>query len=107
MTMKIELELHREGNLLLLDSNDIYSYIGETTNADLELAYYVDEWCKYLNYPLLHNDDMKFADATYAKMEGWITGYNFAKKIDAKDENGVVVFRHGKHTITLNKPFKF
>ena len=104
--MKIELELHKDGDLLLLESQDVYKYIGEETEADIMLAQYIDKWCEYLNYPLLHNDDMKFGDTKLSRLEGWITGYNFARKIDVKTENGVVAFRHGKHKITLNKPFK-
>lgn len=104
--MKIELELHKEGNVLLLDSQDIYNYVGENTKADLMLAYYIDKWCEYLNYPFLHNDEMKFGDPEKSRLEGWITGYNFAKNVGIKMEKGVVVLRHGKHTITLNKPFE-
>lgn len=107
MTMKIELKLHQFDQFLLLESADIYDFVGESKNADLELAYYVDMWCQYLNYPFLHSKNLKFADADYAKLEGWITGYNFAKKIDVDDRNGVIAFRFGKHEIVLNKPFEF
>ena len=104
--MKIELELHKDGNLLLLNSQDIYKYIGESSEADIMLAYYIDKWCEYLNYPLLHNDDMKFGDIDLERLESWITGYNYAKKIDVTRKDGVVSFRYGKHSIALSIPFK-
>lgn len=106
IAMKIELELHKDGDLLLLNSQDMYEYIGESSESDVMFAYYIDKWCQYLNYPLLHNDEMMFGDADLARLEGWINGYNYAKKIDARWEKGVVVFRYGKHSITLNKPFR-
>lgn len=105
--MNIVLELHREANMLLLESSDIYSFVGETTKADLELALYVAKWCEYLNYPLLHNNDMKFLDADYTKLEGWLDGYSFAKKIDVDERKDAVRFKFGKHNITLNRPFEF
>ena len=105
--MNIVLELHREANMLLLDSSDIYNFVGESTNADLELALYVDKWCEYLNYPFLHNGDMKFPDADYAKLEGWLDGYSFAKKIDVDESKAFVKFKFGKHNITLHQPFEF
>lgn len=105
--MKIELELHKDGKFLLLESQDIYNFVDEQTTADLQLACYVDKWCEYLNYPFLHNTDMKFGDTEYSRLEGWITGFGYAKGIDVDDRNGVVSFRYGKHTVTLNKPFKF
>ena len=104
--MNIVLDLHREANILLLDSMDIYNFVGEEKNADLELALYVDKWCEYLNYPFLHNKDMKFPDADYSKLEGWIDGYSFAKKIDVDESRSFVKFRFGRHNITLSQPFE-
>jgi hypothetical protein len=105
--MNIVLELHREANMLLLDSADIYNFVGEESNAELELALYVAKWCEYLNYPFLHNRDMRFTDADCAKLEGWIDGYSFAKKIDVDERNDAVRFKFGKHNITLHQPFEF
>ena len=104
--MKITLELHKEGNSLLLNSQDIYEYVGETTDADFVLAYYIDKWCEYLNYPLIHNNEMKFGDPEKTRLEGWLSGFNFAKRVDVKMEGGVVILRYGKHKIILNKPFE-
>ena len=104
--MKIELELHKHDDCLLLDSSDIYSYIGEETEADLMLAYYIDQWCQYLNHPLLTNRELLFGDTEAARLDGWIAGFNMAKKIDVERKNGVVVIHYKKHTIILNKPFQ-
>ena len=105
--MNIVLELHREANMLLLESADIYNFVGEETKAELELALYVAKWCEYLNYPFLHNKDMRFPDSDYAKLEGWIDGYSFAKKIDVDERKDAVRFKFGKHNITLHQPFDF
>lgn len=103
--MKIELELHKVDDALLLESTDIYKYIGEATKQEMMLAYYIDQWCKSLNYPLLHNQEMAFGDPEKAMLDGWIAGYNFAKNIDVSDDQGCVIIHHGKYEITLNKPF--
>ena len=104
--MKIELELHRDGNLLVLDSKDIYKYIGEETKADLDFAYYIDQWCQYLNYSM-YNSETAFGSPQKSLLKGWIDGYNFAKKIEPKYEKGFIVFQHGKYSVTLNEPFEF
>lgn len=104
--MKIELELHKEDDLLLLNSQDIYKYIDESTEEDIRLAYYIDKWCQCLNYPFINNDEMMFGDPFRSGIEGWIAGYNYAKKISVEHKNGVVIIHHKKHTITLNKPFR-
>ena len=105
--MDIVLDLHRDGTLLLLESTDVYNFIGERTNAELELAYLIDEWCKYLNYHIIHNKDMKFGDTEYGRLEGWLNGYNFAKKIDVNRGGGIVSFRFGKYKVELHEPFEF
>ena len=106
--MKIELELHKCGNALLLESQDVYEYIGESTESEIMLAYYIDKWCQYLNYHIsgLHNKEMAFGDTEYEGLCQWITGYNYAKKIDVSHENSAVHIKHGKYKITLNKPFE-
>lgn len=104
--MKITLELHKEGDLLLLNSQDIYKYIGEETEAEIRLAYYIDKWCQSLNYPFINNDEMMFGDPFRTKIDGWIDGYNYAKGIIVEHKGGVVIIHYGKHTITLNKPFR-
>lgn len=103
--MIIEMGLHQDGNLLLLDSQDIYEYVGENTAKELEIAYYIDKWCAYLNYPLLHNDDMKFGDTELSRLEGWIDGYNYAKQIRVEREPGNVKLRYGRYHVVLPVPF--
>jgi hypothetical protein len=107
--MKIELELHRYGNALLLESQDIYNYIGESTDSEIRLAHYIDKWCQYLNYYIsgLHNTEMAFGDTEYEGLRQWIAGYNYAKQIDVSYEKGAVHIKHGKYKITLSKPFEF
>lgn len=48
MKKKILLDLHHEKgtNNLLLDSQDVFNYIGESTKAEMQLFYYLDKWCE-------------------------------------------------------------
>ena len=45
MKKKILLELHKESgtNNLLLDSQDVFKFIGESTNEEMQLFYYIDK----------------------------------------------------------------
>ena len=103
--MTIELKLHKDCQFHTLDANDVYDYIGEHSDKDLELAYYVSMWCEYLNHPLFQNPEYAYADAEYARMGGWLTGYNFAKKITVEEDNLYVKFKFGKHKVILNRPY--
>lgn len=104
--MLIELKLHKDGPFHMLDAMDVYNFIGECTDRELELANYISVWCTYLNHPLFHNPDFAFADADYAQLGGWITGYNFAKKINVEDDNETVRFKWGRHKIVLHRPYE-
>lgn len=107
MKTNVVLELHNDEELhaVVLDSNDIYEYVSERTIEEVELALYVDKWCTYLNYHILNNREMAFGDVDYARLEGWITGYNHAKKIDVRHFTDRVEIKMRKYFIVLKKPF--
>lgn len=108
--MKKEITLglhHKEEYALTLESQDVFKYISEETKSEIELAFYIDKWCQYLNYYIFHNEEIMFGDAEYARLEGWIDGYNYAKSIDVNDcRDRVEIIMRG-YFITLMKPFKF
>ena len=108
MLKEIRLDLHKEGNSLILDCEDIYKYVGEIKENDIELAYYIDKWCKYLNYYIggEHNREMIFGDTEYTRLEAWLDGYNFAKKYDVDYEKSKITIRTKEYLIILAKPFE-
>ena len=106
MEKKITLELHKDGDWLVLKSQDIYDYIGESTLQEIELAYYIDKWCEYLNYYAYSNKDMKFGDPFIARLEGWLTGYNQAKKIEVEETKTSVKIKMRGYEILLWRPFE-
>ena len=106
---KIKLELHKvDEKYLMLESQDVYKFVGESTNADMDLALYVDKWCEYLNWFIggMHNNDMKFADGEYYTLKGWLNGYNFAKKYDVTHKKGIVEIKGRNLLIELAIPFE-
>ena len=104
--MKIELKLHKDCQFHILDSNDVYNYIGECTDRELKLALYVSTWCTYLNHPLFQNPEFAFADADYAQLGGWIQGFNTAMRIQVEEDNNVVKIKYGRDRIILHKPYE-
>lgn len=103
--MTIELKLHKDCQFHILDANDVYEFIGECTDRELMLAQYVDIWCTYLNHPLFQNPEFAYADAEYARLGGWITGFSVALRIDVQEDDTTVRFRYGKDKIILHKPY--
>ena len=103
--MRIEMELHKEGNALVLNSQDIYNYISEETMAEVELALFVDKYCEYLNYYIDHNKEMAFGDTDFSRLEGWLDGYVFAKKYIISQKNGETHIKAGRYLIIFPKPF--
>lgn len=104
--MLIELKLHQDCQFHMLDVQDAYEHLGETSDREIELAYYISVWVEYLNHPLFHNPDFAFADADYAQLGGWITGYNFAKKINVEEDDTTVRFKYGRDRVILHKPYE-
>lgn len=102
----IELDLHKEGNNLLLNSQDIYKYVGEITEDDIELAYYIDKYCQYLNYYVIHSREVMFGDTEYARLEGWLDGYNCAKKYLVQKRSGGFEIKTELYHIILPTPYK-
>lgn len=107
MAIKITLDLHKDGNALVLNPQDIYNYIGESTPKEIELAYYIDKYCEYLNYYIYNNKEMAFGDPFIARLEGWLAGYEYAKKIEVTKNKDVVEIKMRGYRIILNKPFEF
>lgn len=105
MKIEITLELHHEKgtNFLLLDSQDVFNFIGETTKAETQLFYYLDKWCEWLNYYFTHNSTCN-GNIEEAQLRSWISGYNYAKQIDEQefDDRYVLVMRG--YVITIYKP---
>lgn len=105
---EIHLKLHNENNVsCMLESQDIYDYVGEEKAEDIELALYIDKWCEYLNWYVggMHNTEMKFSDSEYLILQGWIDGYNFAKKYDVSKKDNCIKIKTKKYLIILDIPF--
>lgn len=105
---QIRLDLHKKGNALLLDYNDVYNYVGEAKDEDVRLAIYIQKWCEYLNYYLNgeHNDEMPFGDIGYERLSNWIDGYNFSKNYRVDWDVGEVKITADDYIITLKIPFE-
>lgn len=104
MKKKIILELHETDNAFVLNIQDVYKYIGETSNDEIELAFYLNKWCEFLNYYVFHNKELAFGDEKYARLDGWIDGYNHAKSIHVDDYADRVEIEMKKYRIILSKP---
>lgn len=76
MKKKILLDVHKENgtNNLLLDSQDVFNFIGETTNKEMQLFHYLDKWCEWLNYNCLlsrmHRNGFDFEQAIIPRKNG-------------------------------------
>lgn len=102
--MKIKLELHKEDNILVLEPQDIFKYFDE--NEDYDLIYYLDKVIEYLNYPIFHNSEMAFDDGYYAKLGGWIDGFDYAKHLEKIDDGGAIEIKwKRKYQIEIPIPF--
>ena len=107
MRRSIELKLHHEeGTFLhLLESQDIYDFVDESSVEDVELAYYVEKWCEWLNYFFL-NDATVNGNLEEARLRGWINGYNYAKHVDEQEYDDRYILVMKKYVITIHKPKK-
>ena len=106
MKVEITLNLHREKgtNNLLLDSQDVFDFIGESTNAEMQLFYYLDRWCEWLNYYFTHSATCN-GNVEEAQLRSWLCGYNYAKRIDEQEFNDRYVLSMRGYLITIYKPF--
>ena len=105
MGMTIELKLHKDCQFHLLDPMDVYNYIGECTDRELKLAQYVSIWCEYLNHPLFQNPEFAYADAEYARLGGWLTGFNAAMCIKIDEDSDMIRIKYGRDRIILHRPY--
>lgn len=108
MRKEIKLDLHKEGNYLILNPEDVYQYVGEIKKKDIEFAYYIDKWCRYLNYYVggEHNREMLFGDIEHTRLEAWLDGYNFAKKYEVDYEKSKIIIHTKEYLIVLIRPFE-
>ena len=106
--MKIEITLNvrrEEGtNNLLLNSQDVFDFIGETTNREMELFIYIDKWCEWLNYYFTHTSTCN-GNPEELQLRSWLKGYNYAKKIDEQEFHDRYVLSMRGYLITIYKPF--
>ena len=108
MKKKILLDLHHEKgtNNLLLDSQDVFDYIGESTKAEMQLFYYLDKWCEWLNYYFTHSSTCN-GNLEEAQLRSWIGGYNYAKGIDEQEFEDCYILVMRGYEVTIKKPFAF
>lgn len=108
MKKKILLDLHHEKgtNNLLLDSQDVFNYIGESTKAEMQLFYYLDKWCEWLNYYFTHSSTCN-GNLEEAELRAWIDGYNYAKGIDEQEFKDCYILVMRGYEVTIKKPFAF
>lgn len=106
MKVEITLNVHKEKgtNNLLLDSQDVFDFIGESTNAEMQLFYYLDRWCEWLNYYFTHTSTCN-GNPEELQMRAWLSGYNYAKRIDEQEFNDRYVLSMRGCVITIYKPF--
>ena len=107
MKKKILLDLHKESgtNNLLLDSQDVFNFIGESTNEEMRLFYYLDNWCEWLNYYFTHSATCN-GNIKEIQLRSWIDGYNYAKQIDEQEFNDRYILVMRGYEITIMKPRK-
>ena len=108
MKKKILLDLHHEKgtNNLLLDSQDVFNFIGESTKAEMQLFYYLDKWCEWLNYYFTHSSTCN-GNLEEAQLRAWIGGYNYAKGIDEQEFKDCYILVMRGYEVTIKKPFAF
>ena len=107
MKKKILLELHKESGTtnLLLDSQDVFEFIGESTNEEMRLFYYIDKWCEWLNYYFTHTVTCN-GNIEEIQLRSWLDGYNYAKQIDEQEFNDRYILVMRGYEITIMKPRK-
>lgn len=106
MKVEITLGLHKEKgtNNLLVDFQDVFDFVGESTRKEVELGYYLEKWCMWLNYYFV-NTPTANGNIDEAQLRGWIDGYNYAKHIDEQEFHDRYVLSMRGYLITLYKPF--
>jgi hypothetical protein len=104
--IEITFNLHQEKgtNNLLVDFQDVFKFIGESTRKEVELGFYLEKWCEWLNYYFTHSPTAN-GNIDEAHLRSWIDGYNYAKKIDEQEFHDRYVLSMRGYLITLYKPF--
>ena len=106
MKKKILLDLHKEAgtNNLLLDSQDVFNFIGENTTEEMQLFYYLDNWCEWLNYYFTHTTTCN-GNIEKIQLRSWLSGYNYAKRIDEQEFHDRYILIMRGYEITIMNPF--
>lgn len=107
MKKEIIFNLHREKgtNYFLVDFQDVYNYIGEGTTKEVELSFYLEKWCEFLNYYFSHSAPVH-GDVKYPELRSWLNGYNYAKHIDEQEFHDRYILVMTGYVVTLFKPFE-
>lgn len=90
----------------LLNYKDAYSVLDKNNPADNRILTYIKQYCKYLNYPVIHDREFVMnSNLEYEKLKNWINGYHYAKEIVPKIEGHRIVIEYENYLIILCKPF--
>lgn len=107
MKKTILIDVHKEtgSNALLLDSQDAFKFIGELELQEMEIYYYIEKWCEYLNYPFIKSSTCN-GNLDLSLLRGFIDGYNFAKHAEEQEFEDKFVVTMRNFVITFMKPFE-
>ena len=87
-----------------VDVSDMYPFIDENNERDVELITVVQKYCYLLNYYNEHNKGMMFFDREYIAVKEWLKGYFFAKKVEVKETVKDVQFTLFNTSVVIEKP---
>lgn len=90
----------------MLDSADIYKYVDENSEQNAKFALYIDKLCEYLNHIVTGNSDLRFGDVEYARLGGWLTGFEAAMSYNVVTTPNNITVKTKRHTVILDKPRK-
>lgn len=105
--MTIHLHLRKINDALLLDSQDIYEFIDESSEKNVKFTLYLSKLCDYLNHSVTGNPDMRFGDIDYAYLGGWLSGYETAMGYEIVNTSETRIVKTKEYSVTLDKPKTF
>ena len=104
--MTIHLHLRKIDDALLLDSQDIYEFIDESSEKNVKFTLYLSKLCDYLNHSVTGNSDMRFGDTDYAYLGGWLSGYETAMGYEIINTSETCTVKTKEYFVILDKPKK-
>lgn len=106
MKIKIILKVHpaKGASYSLLEHQDIYEFIGESTVEEIDLAFYISKWCDWLNHYVTDSVPVH-GDIKGTELRSWIQGYNYAKHVDETEFSDSYVLSMKGYLITIYKPY--